>query len=119
MGRIRAHRRLVLSLGVGYLLNTKIGTFYDECFVTICSNCARENNQSGATFCAFCGSSLQKGDPSESTTSTIISQKGPDSYDIQRLEKATKRVERLGYFVAIELVALLGLLLFLYYTFYG
>ena len=40
-----------------------------------------------------------------------------EPYDMQRLENTTKRVERLGYIVAIELGVLVVIIVLLMYTF--
>jgi hypothetical protein len=93
-----------------------LGTY----IMTSCPNCGKENSQSGAIYCSFCSSSLQKeeaiiGAGSPATEKTIVQ----SEIDLKRLEKATRKVELLGYIVAAEAVGLLVLLLFLYFTFYG
>jgi len=56
--------------------------------------------------------------PSEKAASAAPGSKNSDApYDLQRLEKATRRVERLGYIVAAELAGLLIVIVLLLYTF--
>jgi uncharacterized membrane protein YvbJ len=94
-----------------------------------CEICGKENAQEGASYCSFCGS------PSKRAKNQTLDQLGdakstksapaptePDEVffrNLNLLQKATKRVRWLGYLVAAELAALLIILLFLYYTFYG
>jgi hypothetical protein len=92
----------------------------------ICPSCGKENIQPGGIYCSFCGSSLEPANlgpgSSDSKISSPLKEVNGESQEskyLQRLEKVTKRIDRLGYLVAAETVALAILLVFLYYTFYG
>jgi hypothetical protein len=55
--------------------------------------------------------------PSEKTAGTPTISNSETPFDLQRLEKATKRVERLSYVVAAELAGLLVVIVLLLFTF--
>jgi len=88
-----------------------------------CPICRKDNTQPEGIYCSFCGSSLEKdpGSSDKKISSALKEANGVllESNYLQRLEKVTKRIDRLGYLIAAESVALAILLLFLYYTFYG
>jgi uncharacterized membrane protein YvbJ len=87
-----------------------------------CPNCGKENAERGGSFCSFCGAALDKGKINQPAAVTDSSQKSNEPQllnDLGRLEKAAKRVELLTYVVGAEAIALIILLIFLYYTFYG
>jgi len=92
--------------------------------VPVCLSCGKENNQAEGSFCTFCGANLKNstgtGNAPEQVVSTVpsrASKKMDEPYDMQRLENTTKRVERLGYIVAIELGVLVVIIVLLMYTF--
>ena len=92
--------------------------------MSVCPNCGKENIQADGTFCTFCGARLKDSTAalnapkqSVSTVPSKASKELEEPYDMQRLEKATKRVERLGYIVAVEVGVLVVITLLLMYTF--
>jgi uncharacterized membrane protein YvbJ len=91
--------------------------------VSACPRCGKENLQTDGSFCAFCGTTLNNStkavtkDPGAPTSTLQVSQNGEATYDMQRLEKVIRRVERLGYVVGAELFVLLALIVLLMFTF--
>jgi uncharacterized membrane protein YvbJ len=91
--------------------------------MSVCSSCGKENIQAEGTFCTFCGASLVNSANVNASKLNIsgarskTSKEMEEPYDMQRLEYATKRVERLGYIVAVELGVLVVITLLLMYTF--
>jgi uncharacterized membrane protein YvbJ len=92
--------------------------------MSVCPSCGKENSQTEGTFCTFCGASLNNfagnANASKQQVSNARSKASKElnePYDTQRLENATKRVERLGYIVAVELAGLTVIIVLLMYTF--
>ncbi len=92
--------------------------------MSICPNCGKENTQAEGTFCTFCGVSLKNSTdvlnaskPNVSSASSKAFKKMDEPYDMQRLENATKRVERFVYIVAVEVGVLVVITLLLMFTF--
>lgn len=82
-----------------------------------CPNCGKANSQVDGSFCTYCGANLKNTVLAASNAPSKASRDLDEPYDMQRLEKATKRVERLGYIVAAELVGLLIVIVLLMFTF--
>jgi uncharacterized membrane protein YvbJ len=99
--------------------------------MVVCPYCGKENNQSDAAYCLYCGSSLQQAPQSASASPTFSStSRGPVigqgygmpggmssssttlSYELsERYQSALKRVEQLAYVVVALAVITLVLLL--------
>jgi len=80
--------------------------------MAVCPNCGKESLQSGGVYCSFCGAALQSRTGAE--PKSVL-----DSSIVSRLEKVTKRVERLGYLVIAETAILLIVLVIFYLMVYG
>ncbi len=93
--------------------------------MTTCPYCGAQNNQNGAAYCTYCGSSLSgakdsgtpptQGSPSSSPSSSMPpsypSGRGTYSFNTsERYERALKRTEQLGMIVAILAVITIVLL---------